>query len=326
MTGPFQGDEKGMSSSSTPQRRGLGIRLWQSRLDYLFLLPGMLIFGMFILYPLVASLWFSLLSWSGFDANQAFVGLGNYLELLGDKFFWDAFGRSFLFTASTVPAQMLVSLILAIILNNKLLKLSALFRTMIFLPVVTPVAVIGIVMTIILSPFNGPLNIGLLDLKLLARPLDFLGDPNLVLWTLATIYVWKWVGVTMVYWLAALQTVPQELYEASRLDGVKSWQMTMFVVLPMIMPFAIVIALVSAISALNVFPLIQAMTQGGPYFASEVMEVYIYRNAFATGTAVPRLGYASAAGVFFGLAVMVLTILQIVALRHLRGGRKAIAA
>lgn len=310
------------TTSSAFARPGFAARLWQSRIDYLFLVPGMLIFGMFILYPLFASQYFSLLQWSGFDANQTFIGLANYAELLTDKFFWDAFGRSFLFTMSTVPAQMLVSLVFAIVLNDKLLKLSTLFRTLIFLPVVTPVAVIGIVMTIILSPFNGPINMAMLDLQLLARPLDFLGDPKLVLWALAGIYVWKWVGVTMVYWLAALQTVPAELYEAARLDGVRSWQMTLFVVLPMIMPFAIVIALISAISALNVFPLVQAMTQGGPYFASEVMEVYIFRNAFATAGAVPRLGYASAAGVFFGVAIMGLTILQILAVRHLRNREK----
>lgn len=310
------------TTPTTATRPTFAARLWQSRIDYLFLVPGMLIFGMFILYPLFASQYFSLLRWSGFDANQTFVGLANYAELLTDKYFWDAFGRSFLFTLSTVPAQMLVSLVFAIILNDKLLRLSALFRTLIFLPVVTPVAVIGIVMTIILSPFNGPLNLAMLDLQLIARPLDFLGDPKIVLWTLAAIYVWKWVGVTMVYWLAALQTVPAELYEAARLDGVKSWQMTLFVVLPMIMPFAIVIALISAISALNVFPLIQAMTQGGPYFASEVMEIYIFRNAFATAGAIPRLGYASAAGVFFGVAIMGLTVLQILAVRHLRNREK----
>jgi ABC-type sugar transport system permease subunit len=127
----------------------------------------------------------------------------------------------------------------------------------------------------------------------------------------------------MVYWLAALQTVPRDLYEAARLDGVRGWQVTIFIILPMIMPFAIVIALISAISALNVFPLIQSMTQGGPYFASEVMEIYIFRNAFApAGGAVPRLGYASAAGVFFGVAIMGLTILQIVAVRYLRNREK----
>lgn len=121
--------------------------------------------------------------------------------------------------------------------------------------------------------------------------------------------------MTLIYWLAALQTVPAELYEAARMDGVKPVQFTLHVVLPLIAPFAVVIGLISAISALNVFPLVQATTQGGPYFASEVMEVFIFRTAFGTS---PRLGYASAAGVLFGLAVMVLTIIQIVVVRRIR--------
>lgn len=300
-------------------RRGLRAKIWQSRFEYLFLVPGLIVFGMMIGYPLVASQYFSLLQWSGFEATRTFIGLGNYIELLNDSFFWAAFWRSFIFMLGTVPFQMVGSLVIAIILNNRLMRMSAFFRTMIFLPVVTPIAVIGIVMTIMLSPFNGPVNSLLLDLGLISRPIDFLGDPNNVFPTLMGIYVWKWLGVTMVYWLAALQTVPDELYEASKLDGVKGWQMTVFVVLPMIMPFAIVIALISAISAMNVFPLIQSMTQGGPFFASEVMEVYIFRNAFASfGGSVPRLGYASAAGVFFGLSIMVLTIFQVMAVRHLR--------
>lgn len=313
-----------MAQSFSPPRTGMAARLWQSRYDYLFLLPGLAIFAMFIGYPLVASEYFSLLQWSGFDADQVFVGLQNYAELTTDPFFWAAFWRSFLFMLGTVPLQMVLSLILAIVLNNKLMKLSTLFRTMIFLPVVTPVAVIGIIMTLMLSPFNGPVNSILLNLHLTAGPIDFLGDPSMVLPTLMVIYVWKWTGVTLVYWLAALQTVPDELYEAARLDGVKSWQMTMYVIMPMIMPFAIVIALISAIGAMNVFPLIQSMTQGGPYFASEVMEVYIFRNAFASiGGAAPRLGYASAAGVFFGLSIMVLTVLQILAVRQLRNREAA---
>lgn len=300
--------------------------LRRSGQDYLFLLPGLAIFGLFILYPIVASQYFSLLDWSGFDANQTFVGLANYAEILADPYFWAAFGRSFLFTLATVPAQMVISLLFAIVLNNRLLRLSTLFRTLIFLPVVTPVAVIGIVMSIMLSPFNGPINHALVSVGIVRRAIDFLGSPQLALWSLAGIFVWKWVGVTMVYWLAALQTVPRELYEAAKLDGVKAWQVTLFIVLPMIMPFAIVITLISAISALNVFPLIQATTQGGPFFASEVMEVYIFRNAFASAGAIPRLGYASAAGVFFGLAIMVLTILQFLAVRHLRNRDKSNAA
>lgn len=313
-----------MQNTDAKRRPGLATRLWEHRIDFLFLLPGLLIFGAFIVYPMVASQYFSFLDWSGFDANQVFVGFRNYVELYNDEFFWNAFSRSFLFMLLTVPLQMVISLLFAIMLNNRLLKATSLFRTMIFLPVVTPVAVIGVVMTLMLSPFNGPINNLLLDSGLSSVPVDFLGDPNNVMWTLAGVYVWKWVGVTMVYWLAALQTVPAELFEASKLDGVKGWQVTTFVVLPIIMPFAIVIALISAIGALNVFPLVQSMTAGGPFFASEVMEVYIYRNAFtSTAGAVPRLGYASAAGVFFGVAIMFLTLLQIVAVRYLRnkGGK-----
>lgn len=308
-----------VTSVGPRERHRLAASFWAQRYEYLFLVPGLLVFGLFIGYPLVAAEYFSLLDWTGFDANKVFVGLENYVKLLNDPYFWNAFGRSFLFMIGTVPLQMSLALILAVILNDRLMRLSFLFRTLIFLPVVTPVAVIGIVMTIMLSPFNGPINMAILDAGLVDKTINFLGDPDLALYTLMGIYVWKWLGVTLVYWLAALQTVPRELYEASQLEGVKSWQITIFVVLPMIMPFAVVIALISAISALNVFPLIQSMTQGGPYFATEVMEIYIFRNAFATDSSTPpQLGYASAAGVFFGLSVMALTILQIVAARHVR--------
>jgi multiple sugar transport system permease protein len=301
------------------RRKSLGQRLWNARYDYLFLIPGLLVFGAFIVWPLIASEYFSLLSWSGFGENKEFVGLANYRELWQDKFFVAAFKRSFVFMLATVPLQMVLSFVFAIILNNKLLKLSGLFRTLIFLPVVTPVAVIAIVMVLLLSPYNGPVNGLLLDLNLVEREVDFLGDPKLVLWTLAGIFVWKWTGVTLIYWLAALQTVPDELYEAARLDGVKTWKVIAYVVLPIIAPFAVVIGLISTIAALNVFPLVQATTQGGPFFSSEVMEVYIFRTAFAPASGqFPRLGYASAAGVFFGLAIMILTILQGIAVRRAR--------
>jgi ABC-type sugar transport system permease subunit len=300
-------------------RRGLGARIWAARIDYLFLLPGLLIVGAFIFWPVVAAIYYSMLDWTGFDANKIFVGLRNYSRLMQDPFFWSAMQRSFLFALTTVPAQMIISLVLAIILNNRLLKLSGLFRTMIFLPVVTPVAVIAIVMALMLSPFNGPVNGLLRDIGVIQRAIDFLGSTELVLSSLAGIYVWKWTGVTLIYWLAALQTVPDELYEAARVEGVRGWQTALFIILPMIAPFAFVIALISAISALNVFPLIQATTQGGPFFASEVMEVFIFRTAFApTPGTFPQLGYASAAGVLFGLAIMVLTALQFLALRRAR--------
>ncbi|MEJ2459453.1 MAG: sugar ABC transporter permease [Novosphingobium sp.] len=294
-------------------------RIWAARLDYLFLIPGLIVFGAFIVWPLGASFYYSTLEWTGFSDAGKFIGLANYVELLQDEYFYSAFRRSFVFMLATVPLQMFLGLVIALILNNKLLKLSTFFRAMIFLPVVSPVAVIGIVMVLMLSPFNGPINGMLMDMHLIQRAIDFLGNTQIVLLSLAGIFVWKWTGITMIYWLAALQTVPDELYEACKLEGVTPRQVLIHVVLPIVAPFAIVIGLISAIHALNVFPLVQATTQGGPFFSSEVMEVYIFRTAFAPASGqFPRLGYASAAGVIFGLAIMVLTILQVLAVRQAR--------
>lgn len=294
------------------------------RHQYLMLLPGLVLGGMFVFYPIVASLYFALHDWSGFNSAKVFVGLGNFVKLFTDPIFWDAFGRSLLFLLGTVPLQMLLSLIVAVMLNNQLLKMSSFFRTMIFLPVVTPVAVIGIVWTFLLSPFNGPVNGFLLDLGLISRPVDFLGSADTVMPSVILVYVWKWLGLTMIYWLAALQTVPEDVYDAARLDNCKRARLLYHVVMPIILPFALAILLISAVGALNVFPLIMAMTNGGPFFSSEVMEIFIYRTAFATGDgSIPRLGYAAAAGVFFGAVVLALTIVQGVVTRKARGQKGA---
>lgn len=275
------------------------------------LVPGLLLAGMFTFYPILAAGYYALYEWSGFNSPKVFVGLGNFRQLLQDPFFWSAFRRSLVFLLGTVPLQMALSLWFAVILNNQLLKLSNFFRTFIFLPVVTPVAVIGIVWTFLLSPFNGPINGLLLDFGLIDRPLDFLGETSSVMPTLVVVYVWKWLGLTMIYWLAALQTVPEDVYEAAKLDHCSGGRLLWFVILPIIRPFAIVILLISAVSALNVFPLIMSMTNGGPFFSSEVIEVFIYRSAFATAEGTrTQLGYAAAAGVLFGLIVMSLTLVQ----------------
>lgn len=293
------------------------------RFQYLMILPGLILGGMFVFYPIVASIYFALHDWTGFNSAKVFVGLANFSKLFTDPIFWSAFGRSLIFLLGTVPLQMALSLVLAILLNNQFLKLSSLFRTMIFLPVVTPVAVIGIIWTFLLSPFNGPINGLFMNLGVISRPIDFLGSSDTVMSSVILVYVWKWLGITMIYWLAALQTVPDDVYDAARLDNCKSGRLVRYVILPIIKPFALAILLISAVSALNVFPLIMAMTNGGPFFASEVMEIFIYRTAFATGDgSIPRLGYAAAAGVFFGAVVLALTVLQAVVTRKARSQKE----
>ena len=308
-------------------RRGgpLGHRVWAARWCYLFALPNLILAVMFTLYPTVASWYYSFLDWSGFTSDSEWVGLANYREAIDDPYFWDAFRRSFVFMFAAVPIKMALSLIVAIMLNDKALKLAPIFRTLFFLPVVTTAAIVGIVMTFVFSPHNGPVNQALTDLGIVSTPVSFLSDPDTALWTVIAVYVWKSFGITMIYWLAALQVVPQDLYEAARLDGANRWHLHRTITLPLIVPFAAIIALISIVSALNVFALVQTMTGGGPFYATEIMEVYIYRNAFGEG-GLPRLGYASAAAVVFGVTVLVLSLLQGWALRIANAKRAQIKA
>lgn len=300
--------------------RTLTERIWAARWCYLFMVPSLVLTVAFTLYPTVMSWYFSMLDWSGFGSDRDWAGLENYREIIRDDLFWNAYVRSFLFTIVGAPIKIGLALIVALILNDASLKLAPFFRTMFFLPVVTSSAIIGIVMTFVFSPIDGPINMFLLQIGLIDIPREFLGDPDTALWTVVAVYVWKWFGVTMIYWLAALQVVPQDLYEAARLDGANRWQMHRTITLPLIVPFALVIILITVVSSLNIFGLVQTMTQGGPFFATEVMEIYIYRNAFGTGQ-IPRLGYASAAAVFFGVTVLALSLLQGWGLRKANAAR-----
>lgn len=296
-------------------------RIWAARWCYLFMLPSILLTGTFSVYPTVASWYFSLYDWTGITNNKYFVGLQNYFELIHDQYFWNAFGRSIVFMITSVPLELGLSLVVAIILNDRALKLAPIYRTLFFIPVVTTTAIMSIVMSFVFSAFNGPVNLALMDVHVIDKPVDFLGDPHTALYTAVAVAVWKWFGQPMIYWLAGLQTIPEAVYEAARVDGAGWWRMLRSVTLPLLAPFGVVILLIVAVGNLQVFALIQAMTNGGPFFATETMELYIYRVAFAATpgySGQPRLGYASAAGVIFGLCIMVLAVLQVFAFRRFR--------
>lgn len=310
------------------RRRGRSFarRLWQARWCYAFMLPSLVLIGMFSLYPVVMSWDYSFFDWSGLTSRMYFIGLQNYQEIIHDRYFWGAFGRSVLFMVTSVPLELGLSLIVAVILNDRALRLAPIYRTLFFIPVVTTTAIVGIVMSFVFSAFNGPVNQVLQDVHLIKRPIDFLGDPHVALWTTVVVAVWKWFGQPMIYWLAGLQTIGRDLYEAATVDGAGWWRSLRFITAPLMIPFGIVILLIVAVGNLQVFALIQAMTNGGPFFSTETMELYIYRTAFAAipgYTGEPRLGYASAAGVVFGLCIMLLAAAQVIAFRRLRGGQGA---
>jgi multiple sugar transport system permease protein len=309
----------GPAPARTRRRPGrLRRHLWA----YIFLIPMAVLFVAFTVWPMIASWWYSLFNWDGLGPATDWVGLANYTEVLQSPKFWHAFGNSFLFSLVAICVQMPLALLAAILLNSARLRGRNLYRLLLFLPVVTSTPVIGIIFAILLDPSGGLLNQVLSWTGLTSTPITFLGE-SYALPTLMVIDIWKTFGVTLVYWLAALQTVPGDLYEAASIDGANGRQRLRHVTLPVIAPIAVVILVLTFQGSMNPFDLVQAMTQGGPNHATDVVATYIYQYAFNPTLNAPRYGFVCAAGVVFGMVTLVITVLQGPLLRryYLRGSR-----
>ncbi len=308
--------------SATPRQKGLGSRILAHRWNYLFLVPMLVLFAMFTLWPMAASWYYAFFNWDGVASPTDWVGWQNFISVATNPVFWNSFKNSFLFSLVALFIQMPLSLLFAILLNNPKLRGRNLFRLFLFVPVVTTTAVIGIVFAIILDASGGTANEFLSMVGI--RPINFLGSEVTALPTLMVIETWKGFGTTLIYWLAALQTVPQDLYEAARVDGANGFRQLLHVTIPVIVPIAIVILVLTFQTSLNPFDLVQATTRGGPNLSTDVTATFIYRYAFdpgEEGLLAPRMGYASAAGVIFGVATLVLTLLQAPLLKFGKAGR-----
>ena len=297
------------------RRKSLGQRMREHVWCYIFIAPAVILYLMFTVWPVLASWYFAFFDWSGLGVPTRFVGLANFEEVVANPYFWNAFKHSFQFMAGMVVIQLPTTLIMAIILNNRRLKAASVYRVIFFLPVVTTTAIVGIVMTYIFSPFNGVVNTVLVRLGLISKPIHFLGQASTALLTIVVVSAWKGFGTNMMYWLAGLQSIPSEVYEAAKVDGASTVQTFFRITLPLIRPVGLVITLFTVVGALRVFDLVKVMTDGGPFFLTETISVFIYRYAFGS-TGMPRIGFASAAGIFFGLAAMILSLIQGLAIRR----------
>jgi len=305
-----------VSPDVTPRAApGLLARLRRDWWIYLFLLPTIVGYGAYTVYPLVASWWYALLDWPGFAATGTFIGLDNFERLMADGLFWNSFGNSLIFLICAVPLRVGIALFLAILLNRRKTPFKGFLRTLFFLPVVTTGAIIGVVFTLLLDS-SGPVSIALVTAGLLDSPANFVASTGTSLYAGIAVWVWKWLGITMIYWLAALQTIPDDVREAAMIDGAGPGREFRHITLPLLIPFLVIITLIDTVGALNVFDLMYTLTGGGPSFSSEVIEIFIYRTAF--GATVPQLGYASAAAVLFGLLTMGLAVGQAVGVRWAR--------
>lgn len=274
----------------------------------LFLLPNTILYTMYTIYPAIQTAFSSFLDWNGFQRVGEFCGFENYVTLFHDTTFFSSLKATFGFMLFVVPLRFLISLGFALLLNWKKCKGRSFFRTLLFLPVVTTGAIIGTVMKMIFDPKYGPINIVLSSLGLMEQSKGLLASFDTALVTGGVIWVWKWMGMSLIYWIASLQSIPDELYEAAKIDGASSLQSFFSITAPLLKQFAAIILVLTIGDSLRVFDLMLTLTNGGPFYATETIELFIYHTAFTDR--VPRLGYASAAATIFALFFVAVSILQ----------------
>ena len=198
----------------------------------LFLLPNTLLYTIYTIAPAVMTAIYSLFDWNGFQASGTFYGIRNSIELFHDNVFFQSLKATFLFMLVVVPLRFLISLGFGLLLNSSACKFRSFFRTLLFLPVVTTGAIIGTIMIMIFDPSHGPVNIVLEKLGMLASGTNLLGSFDTALYTSGVIWTWKWMGMSLIYWIASLQSIPSELYEAAKIDGCGPFRIYWSVILP----------------------------------------------------------------------------------------------
>lgn len=243
-----------------------------------------------------------------------FVGLDNYVRLFADQAFWQALRNTAVFAGIVVPVQSGLGLLLATLVNRRIPGRNV-FRGIYFMPVVIPMVVVCVVWYFVLNYPEGLLNT---FVKILtfgkAGPYDWLRDPSLALPTIILISIWQGVGFQMVVYLAGLQSIPEELYEASRIDGASAWQQFIHVTFPCLRNTHVFVLVTTTILAFKLFTQVEVLTQGGPRGGTNTVVRYIY----VAGYRELRIGYASAAAVIFVLIVLVVSILQRILLKEER--------
>ncbi|WP_019586187.1 carbohydrate ABC transporter permease [Deinococcus apachensis] len=273
-----------------------------------FLLPDVLGLLVFVVGPILAALLISFTNWNALGA-PSWVGLANYQRLFADPQFWSSLRVTAVYTVVYVPLVYAVSLGLAVLANQRV-PLIGLFRTIFFVPVVLSLVVTGLMWRFIFDEQVGLLNYALSLVGM--EPRAWLGDVNLALPAIIVVSVWINMGYYMTIFLAGLQDIPREYYEAARIDGASGWQTFWRITLPLLRPTSLFVVVVCLIGAFQVFDQVWVMTKGGPADATQVTVIYIYKQAFQY----LNLGYASAIAFALFLIILAFSLAQFWFLRR----------
>jgi multiple sugar transport system permease protein len=280
---------------------------------YFFILPGLLLYLIFTIYPMAKALQMSFYEWSIVPGKpNELVGLANYARAFQDPVVKLSLRNTIVYTLITVPGQMILALLAALLLNN-ISRGKIFFRTLYYLPVVTSWVIVSLLFKYIFQSPKGVLNHLLVNVfHLIQEPIPWLRNASTAMIPVWGLGIWKGVGWAMVIYLAALQTIPKELYEAAAIDGASSWRRLISITLPLMRPTLVFTLVMLMIGGFNVFISVYLITNGGPLQRTEVILSYMYHQAF------DFLDFGYGAALCFVLAVVIVTIsfLQIRFLRR----------
>ena len=287
------------------------------RAAWWFVAPALLVIAVFFFLPVVAAF---LISLTDFDiyaladlANLRFVGLGNYLKLLQTPLFWQALGNTLYFVGAGVPLSIAASLGAALLLHSRLTRFKPFFRTALFAPVVTTLVAVAVIWRYLFNTRYGLLNYALGGLGI--DPIDWLGDPHWAMPAIILFAVWKNFGYNMIIFLAGLQSIPDELYEAARIDGASIWRQFASVTLPMLSPVVMLVGILTIAGYFQLFAEPYVMTQGGPLQSTVSVLYFMYEEGFKWW----NLGSASAVAFVLFLLIFAVTALQLRGKRWIGG-------
>jgi multiple sugar transport system permease protein len=282
---------------------------------WLFLAPALIALAVFFVVPVFGAL---MMSFTDFDIYALgnlnavrFIGLENYSRVLDTPLFWTALKNTFFFVLVGGPLSVGVSLGTALMLNSRLARFKSVFRTVFFLPVVTSLVAVAVVWRYLYHPAHGLLNYLLSFFGI--GMVDWLGDPNLAMPAIILLAVWKNFGYNMLIFIAGLQNIPDELYEASYLDGAGAWRQFVDITIPMLAPTTIFVVMITVIGYFQLFAEPYVMTQGGPLYSTMSIVLLMYEQGFRWW----NMGYAAAIAFILFAIILVFTLVQMAIQRRM---------
>jgi len=275
---------------------------------FLFLLPGLVLFTLLVLLPILIAGYLSFFRWNGLGGlpepgSDRFIGLENFQRLLSDELFLGDVRRMLIIVVLSLVIQLPMSLGLALLLNQKM-RGRAIYRTIFFAPYVLSEVITGVLFTMVFSPEHGLVNSVLSAIGLEGAAAEWLADPDTVLYSVFAVITWKYFGFHMILYLAGRQGIPNELLEAAAIDGANAWRQFWHVTLPLLGPTIRMSVFLSIIGTIQLFDLVWVLTRGGPVHASETMAVTMYIFGFERR----QFGYASAISVAMFLISLVFAL------------------